>query len=205
MNYMKKEGKNKLFYTTTPLIFIVNAFLDFIVKLFVSDYFFVTSPLDNIIPFIPVFIYIYNIWYPFELFSLYYIFKRDRKVYIRTIISIILSFSIAHVIFYIFPTTVNRPIVDSYNSLTSFIVYLTYKFDTPAINCLPSGHCTLCFILIFGIFKSENISFKSKLSFLITNLLIVLSTILVKQHAVYDVLVAFIISYICFYIICNFK
>lgn len=196
--------KYKFYLITTGSIFLINAFIYFFIKLFITNFNLISSPLDNYIPFLPTFIYFYMIWYPFEIFTLFYLYKKDKKNYLKTLITIVLSFLIAYSIFIIYPTMVNRPIVDSFNSLTTLIVYITFKSDTP-VNCFPSGHCILCFIMIFSIINTKNISKRIKAILITINILIVLSTLFVKQHVIYDVIASLVISSICFYYLSNLK
>lgn len=202
---MKKFNDNKFYFFTTFGLLGLSAFLYYFAKLFQTNYNLIGSSIDNIIPFIPIFIYIYNIWYPFEMLSLFFIYKDSLKIYTKTIISLLFSFIISTSIFIIYPTTINRPNIDSYNNLTELITYITYKADTPAINCFPSNHCILCFTIIFSVLAIKNMSKKKKYIIIFINILIILSTSLVKQHVLYDVIGSLIISSICFYILSKFK
>ncbi len=183
---------------TTGSILLLNAFIYFFIKLFITNYNLIGSSLDSHIPFLPSFIYLYMLWYPFEIYTLFKIYKADKNNYIKTIIALALSLLIMHFIFIIYPTMVDRPVVESFNSLTTLILYISFKSDTP-VNCFPSGHCMLCFIMIFSILKSKNISINRKALLVTINILIVLSTLFVKQHVIYDVIGSLIISSICFY------
>ena len=201
---MRNIKKYKFFIFTTGGIFAVNAFVYFFIKLFISNYNLIGSPIDNYIPFLPIFIYIYNIWYPLEILSLFYIYKKDKETYIKTIITLGISILIMHSIFIIYPTMVDRPIISSFNSLTTLILYITFKSDTP-VNCFPSGHCLICFIMIFAFIKSKNISIKTKSIMIILNILIILSTLFVKQHVLIDVLGSLVITVISFYYLSKLK
>ena len=197
---MRSLNKHKFFLISTGSIFLINAFIYFFIKLFVTEYNLIGSTLDNYIPFIPSFIYFYMIWYPFEIFSLYFIYKKDKETYIKTLIALILALLIMHLIFIIYPTMVDRPEVNSFNSLTTLILYIAFKSDTP-VNCFPSGHCIICFILIFSFLKSKNITIKNKTIFTTINILIILSTLFVKQHVIYDVIGSLVLSNASFYLV----
>ena len=202
---MKKFNDNKFYFFTTFGLLGLSAFLYYFAKLFQTNYNLIGSPLDNIIPFVPIFIFIYNLWYPFEMLSLFFIFKDNLKVYIKTIISLFFSFILSTSIFIIYPSTINRPLVESYKNLTELVTYITYKADTPALNCFPSNHCILCFTIIFSVLAIKNMSKLKKYIIIVMNILIILSTLLVKQHVIYDVIGSFIISVLCFYILSRLK
>ncbi|MDD2409937.1 MAG: phosphatase PAP2 family protein [Bacilli bacterium] len=202
---MKKIIDIKFYFITALGLLTFSAFFYFFVKLFEGEPTLIGSSLDNYIPFLPILIYIYNIWYPFNILSLYFIFKDNVNIYIKTIISLVFCFIISNSIFIIYPTTVNRPVINSYNNLTEFITYITFKIDTPATRCFPSNHCILCFIIIFSVLAIKNMTKWKKRIIVTTNILIVLSTLFVKQHVVYDIIGSLVITLICFYILSRFK
>lgn len=196
--------KNKFYIKSILLIFGLNGLIYFLIKFLISNYHLISLPIDSKIPFIPGFIYIYMIWYPFLIVSYYFIFKYNKDKYIRSIITICLSLPILYSCFILYPTTVSRPIVDSYNSITSFITYVVFKVDTP-VNCFPSGHCLLCFILLFSVLKDKSLPKWFRLSNIVINFLIIISTLFTKQHVLIDVIAAFILAFIMYYFISNLK
>ncbi|MDD2518597.1 MAG: phosphatase PAP2 family protein [Bacilli bacterium] len=202
---MKKIIDLKFYLITAIGLLTFSGFFYFFVKLLEGDPILIGSTLDTYIPFLPIFIYIYNIWYPFNILSLYFIFKDNANVYIKTIISLVFCFIISNSIFILYPTTVNRPVINSYNNITEFITYMTFRIDTPATRCFPSNHCILCFIIIFSVLAIKNMSKWKKSMIVAINILIILSTLFVKQHIIYDVIGSLIITVICFYILSRFK
>ena len=85
------------------------------------------------------------------------------------------------------------PIPNNIDFLTEFIVKITYFFDEPALNCFPSIHCLFCFQIIFSYLKTKSINTKHKILGITISLLIIISTILVKQHYILDIISAFLI------------
>ena len=159
--------------------------------------------LENL-PIVKEFIIFYYTWY-FMLFImpivLYYKDKNTMKDYIMTyIVTIIIS----SVIFIIFPTEMVRPEFRG-NDIFSFLVRIIYLFDTPTLNCFPSMHCTLCFLFIYYSLTSKNIKWYYCLLINIISLLIIASTILVKQHVIYDVFGALIVALLSIIIVKNTK
>lgn len=202
---MKKFIKENSFYLkTVVLIFTINAIIYFGIKLLVNDYNLVNISLDDKIPFIPSFIYIYMIWYPFLIYSFFKVYKSNKDKYIKLIMATVISLLILYIIFIVYPSKVIRPEVNSYNSVTSFVLYVVYKADTP-VNCFPSGHCLLCFILLFNLIDNKDIKKSFKYIAIVINILIIISTLLVKQHVILDVIGAFIIAFINYYYTINTK
>jgi len=138
---------------------------------------------------------------PFMFLTLLYLFKHDEKTYMKGIISGIIGFIICDIIYLYYPTIMLRPPIPETNALTNLILKITYFFDTPAVNCFPSIHCLFCFQIIFSYLKTKQISLKSKILTIIYSLLIILSTVLVKQHYVFDIISALLICLITNFIV----
>ena len=101
----------------------------------------------------------------------------------------LLTALMAQITFIIYPSMVVRPDIEVH-SLTDWLINFTYKGDNPPVNCLPSMHCVYCFITSYYILKCKNL--KNKWLVVGYSMLIVLSTMFVKQHVVEDVLLALI-------------
>jgi hypothetical protein len=143
------------------------------------------------VPFIKYFIYPYNIWYPFVILSSFLIYKYNNIKFKPFIISMILVSILAEITFFIYPTEVIRPEV-TVNDFTTWLIDFTYKSDTPAVHCLPSVHCLFTFISTYYVLISKNIKSYKKITLSIVAILIVLSTIFIKQHIVEDIFLALI-------------
>lgn len=194
--------ENKFYLKSIILIFGVNALIYFLLKIFISDYHLISIPLDNKIPFIKEFIYIYMIWYPLLIVSYYIVWKNNKEKYAKLVLVTITSLLILYMFFILYPTKVDRPIVDSFNDLTTFITYVTFKADTP-VNCFPSGHCLLCFILMFSTFKDQKLPKTFKIIANVLSILIIASTMLVKQHVILDTVGSLILAISTYYLITN--
>lgn len=179
-----------------PLLYTLVKFLQF-------NYYTITTYIDTIIPFIPHFIYIYNLFYIFIILSFYYIYKKDQKLYFLGINTGVICMLISYLTYIIFPTLIIRPNLNLLNidPITNLILYVTYKVDNPAINCFPSIHCTFCFIILFITNMSHKINIKNKLFINIFSILIIISTLLVKQHYILDIISSFILTIIVLLII----
>ena len=199
--YMKKID---FYIKSILLIFGINALIYFLIKLFIINYHIMSIPLDAKIPYLPGFVYIYMIWYPFLIISFYFIYKYNKTKYIKMIIAIVLSLLVLYMCFILYPSMVIRPTADTYHDITSFVIYVVFKTDTP-VNCFPSGHCLLCFLLLFSVYKDYKLPNYLRYIIIIINILIIASTLLIKQHVIVDVIGSFILSTTMYYIISNFK
>lgn len=192
MRKFYKENKEYLLSIITVLSF--NAIIYFLIKLFIPSYNLITSHIDEKIPLIPIFIIIYMLWYPYLFISYYMVYKKDKLKYKKLIINTAISIIIANLIFIIYPTMVNRPQIEDKGIINKLLI-LVYKLDTP-VNCLPSMHALLSFLIMFTILFDKTMSNQLKITTSIISILIVLSTLFVKQHVIIDVISALIIALI---------
>lgn len=181
-----------------------NAFIYFVSQYIIKNYHLIGSALDQKIPFVVEFILIYSIWYPLVIFTMFLLFKYNPAKYKKTKIVVLTSLVIAYLCFFLYPTRVVRPEVSTFNDLFTFIAYVSFKADNP-VNCFPSAHCLLSFDMIYALFKENSINKYLRVSLIILFLLIIASTLLVKQHVIADVIGAFIISIITTFIFPKLK
>jgi membrane-associated phospholipid phosphatase len=144
---------------------------DYILKLNIDDWF----------PLLPIFVIPYIGYIPALIFTLvYFIWFRDNPR--RTVISVLLCLSISYFVFLGFPTTVPRPPLET-GDVFSRGLTCVYALDEP-FNCFPSLHVSLTVLaLLLWIYEFPNrVILLSTLA-----ILIVISTLFVKQHYVLDV------------------
>lgn len=181
-----------------------NTFIYFISQLIIKNYHLIGGTLDQKIPFVIQFILIYSIWYPLIIFTFYLLFKYNKEKYQKTKKAVIASLIIAYTCFFIYPTTVIRPEVNTFNDIFSFMAYISFKADNP-VNCFPSVHCLLSFDMIYALYKERSINKYLRITLIILFILIIISTLLVKQHVIADVISAFIISILTTFILPKLK
>ena len=180
---------NKKFIFTITLLLGVQALLFWLLKNFQKNPIYIYHPLDDKIPFLGRFVYIYNIFYPFCFIVFYFLYKKDEATYYKGIIAGIIGFLICDVIFLTIPTIMYRPVTPNYDALTNLVLKYTFLYDNPPLNCFPSIHCLFSFQVIYSyIFSKYKV--KVKIPVIITALLIIISTLFVKQHYLVDVISA---------------
>lgn len=178
----------------------MQCFIYFLTKFFQNDYHLLESEFDKIIPFVPYFVYFYIIWYFMLVLVPYLLYIKDRLGFWRYYISYGLTIIMSGIIYLIYPTTLTRPRVIVSN-ISTFLLNIIYKLDTPAINLLPSMHCSFCFLFIFTTLSNKNIEKKYRFSILVLSIFIIASTVLIKQHILIDILTSFIISSFSFILV----
>ena len=117
--------------------------------------------------------------------------KYNKKVFDRYIVTCLIYALFEGIIFILLPTTMTRePLV--VDSISTWIINIIYKVDTP-VNLFPSAHCALAILFIISTLDVKEIKKEYKILITITSVLIMLSTVFIKQHVIVDVLGAFII------------
>ena len=130
------------------------------------------SPIDNHIPFIEYFIVPYLVWFVFIAVTVAYFLIKDKWGFYRLCAFLFSGMTIFLIICTVFPNALNlRPTVFPRDNVFTDMVKVLYKTDTPT-NVLPSIH----------VFNS--------ISAYILAVLIILSTMFLKQHSVTDVIAA---------------
>ena len=191
-SFIKKEKK---FVITICILFLGNGLLYWLLKLFQHDPVYIHYYLDDKIPFWGWLVYIYNLFYPFCLLAFFLLYLKDKKTYFKGAIACTIGFLICDIIFLFIPTIMYRPVTPNYDPITNFLLKVTFFFDEPPLNCFPSLHCLFCFQVIYSYTKSS-CTIKRKTWIIIMSLLIIASTLFVKQHYIYDVIAALLVCII---------
>ena len=183
MTEIKKKLPYLFLLAVIPLLGMIYTILN---ERTYTQVFELSTIIDNNIPFIPSFIIPYIIWYPFVFGYLIYFWYKDTEVYVKTLITIVVGELICFTIYFFFQTTVPRPHLTDNNLLTSMVQFI-YNNDKP-YNAFPSIHVLTTYAIMLA---SLNIKNKHKLNHLFIQImgsLIILSTMFVKQHVVYDMI-----------------
>ena len=149
-----------------------------------------TIGLDNIIPFNSIFIIPYVYWYLYIVIGFIFILVNSRKDYIRVFISFFIGMSVCYIVYYLYPTEISRPTIINSNIL-NYLVNIIYSLDRP-VNCFPSLHVlTTYFIMRYTKYKNS----KKKFYYTeIVGVLIIISTLFIKQHFIADVISAIVLA-----------
>ena len=165
------------------------------IKLFQNSPAGIHFSLDDKIPFIGQFVYIYNMFYPFCFIALYFLYKKDKNAYYKALFSSLIGIFICDLIYLISPTIMYRPPLPNTDPITTFVLKITFYFDNPPMNCFPSIHCLFCFQIIYSYIFSKTSKKQRKIAIAVSSL-IILSTLFVKQHYIFDMISALTITII---------
>lgn len=139
--------------------------------------------LDGYFKFTPIFIIPYIYWYIFMAIAFGYFLYNDRTDYMRVFIAVVIGMCCCYVVYYIFPTEMTRPTVENSNILNK-LINMIYAKDRP-LNCFPSIHVLITYFIMRYTNNENKIYFYYTQ---IVGILIILSTVYIKQHFVLDIL-----------------
>lgn len=176
-------------------VIIYQAVAYFLAKFTPMERHLVGDVIDSKIPFLSIFIVPYILWYLFLVVVPCILYEQDRKSFYWYLVSNFIVDTVATIIFIFYPTLLVRPEI-SVDSVFTWLVNLIYWGDTPALNCFPSIHCANCFVAIFIMIKGNKIKKQHRFTTSIFALLIIASTLFIKQHVVIDVVGAFVLALI---------
>ena len=143
------------------------------------------TALDESIPLIPGFIWIYVLAY-LQWFIGYFVIARSSEDLCKTVFSgHLIAKSITILLFIILPTTIVRP-APTESGLTFDMLRWMYSIDSPT-NLFPSLHCLESWIVARGLMKT-NASKYAKTAMWLFSILVFMSFVFVKQHFIVDII-----------------
>lgn len=169
------------------LLFLPLGGLYFLTQHLGLSYHVIHTALDDRIPFLPVFILPYVVWYLYIPGPMLYMCFRDPVVFRRQIAALFTGAFLATAVFFLYPTCVDfRPQVTG-DGILAWLCRVIYALDKP-VNVLPSLHCYEATAIHLATFCSPFGRRHPRLRTGSAGLLVLicLSTLFVKQHSVPD-------------------
>jgi membrane-associated phospholipid phosphatase len=147
-----------------------------------------STALEDRVPFLPAATVIYLTVYWFAILPIFVLPDRLSRArvaaaYAATLAPCLLAFAV-------FPVTLDRPAVDPNDGIFAWALSLVHRADPPH-NCLPSSHCAMA--MMGGLLLSEVDRRLGALGVLYA-CIIGVTTVLIKQHYVVDVLAGFAVA-----------
>lgn len=154
-----------------------------------------TTGWDDRIPFVSAFIIPYISWYPFIVLTLIFLFRRRPSVYYRTLLALCLGLVLCYLTYFFFQTMVARPDIEG-TGLFDTLVKIIYWTDRP-YNCFPSIH-----VLTSCLMYRSSFVFRTRTRHFIrfTAMVIILSTLFVKQHVIADLFAGWLAAVFTYWI-----
>lgn len=156
------------------------------------------SGLDDHIPFCEFFIVPYLLWFVYIAATVIFFafFNESSKEYYQLLVNLGLGMTLFIIISYVYPNGLAlRPSSFPRDNIFTTLVQYLYRIDTPT-NVLPSIHvynsvAAFCAINVCQSLKKHKVI---RYSSLILTVLIVLSTMFLKQHSISDVVLGLTIA-----------
>ena len=146
-----------------------------------------TTSLDQAIPLVPGWMYIYFgcfLFWTVNYIMVARINRNDPDTFYRFVAADMISRLVCGIIFMVFPTTNVRPEVTG-TGFSVFLLQFLYGLDQPT-NLFPSIHCLVSWFCFLGIKDQKRIpTWYKGVSFTLA-VLVFLSTIFTKQHVLVD-------------------
>ncbi|MGN0388039.1 MAG: phosphatase PAP2 family protein [Suilimivivens sp.] len=162
--------------------------------------------LDDKIPFCEVFIVPYLLWFVYISAVVLYFFFKDKQDYYRACTFLFTGMTVFLVVSTLWPNGHHlRPAVMPRDNIFSTMVAMLYQTDTPT-NLWPSIHVYNSLGAHFAVFRNEKLHRKPvvHIGSLVLCVSIILSTMFLKQHSVFDVLTAFIMAAVMYIVVYGF-
>ena len=198
---MNSEIKNKI---TLMLPLILYGFLYMFIFVVLEGieyehYFDPSIALDSRIPFVPAFIVPYIMWFAWVPLVCIYLVIEDEEEFLKARFMLITGMTVFLFISAVFPTRLSlRPEVMPDDSIFCALIDTLYSADT-STNVFPSIHVYNTCVMWYTFIHSKGRLSESKAAetvMTLISILICMSTILIKQHSLIDVLGAFAMFFI---------
>lgn len=159
-----------------------------LLEIFIIPEFAVKVSLDQYIPFLPVFVAPYLLWFLYIAFGCVYTGLKSKENFYKLIFFLGAGMAAAYIIYMIFPNGQNLRTDNMKNDVFSALVRLIHTTDSPT-NVCPSVHVINAFAVDAALrhtspFCKKRILRYSSFVFFIT---VCMSTVFIKQHSVFDV------------------
>lgn len=156
--------------------------------------------IDDYIPFCEVFVIPYFLWFAYLAVVVVYFFFKNKEDYYRCCFFMATGMTVFLIISTLWPNGHHlRPLSMPRDNIFTRLITFLYRTDT-ATNLWPSIHVYNSLGAHFAIIRSRE--FENRRSLRIGSLIlassIILSTVLIKQHSMFDVLTAFILAAIMY-------
>lgn len=170
-----------------------------------ADFHLITSPLDKYIPFCELFVVPYYLWFFYITAVLvYFIFYNESvREYNQLIFSLGIGMTLFLFISFVYPNGLNlRPAEFPRDNFFTGWVGSLYRTDTPT-NVFPSIHVYNSVVACIAVRRCESLRKRRgiQISSFVLSVLIILSTVFLKQHSVSDVISAFVLNFVVYAVI----
>lgn len=168
-----------------------------------SEFTLISMPLDYKIPFCEYFIIPYYLWFLFVPAVMAYEFFYSKREYYQCCALLFTGMTVFLIICTVWPNGLNlRQDISYRDNFCAQLVQGLYKTDT-STNVFPSMHVFNTLGCLIALYTSKGMKgrYGIKTAATILGILIILATVFLKQHSVWDVIGAFVLAAILYLIV----
>jgi membrane-associated phospholipid phosphatase len=159
-----------------------------------EGYHIIHMTIDDLIPFNELFVIPYLIWFIYMIFAVAISFFTDRDNYVRSFFYMASGMTLFILVSFIYPNCHElRPVTMPRNNIFCTMVAMLQNTDVPA-NLLPSIHVYNSIAAHMAIINNRTFKKNKRICTvsLIICISIILSTLFIKQHSMFDIITAII-------------
>ena len=203
---------NKLYqkyYHAIPLIIyglIYMSWFNHLEKMAGRNYTVIHMAIDDKIPFCELFVVPYLLWFLYVSWIVLYLFFMNKNDYYKACTFLFTGMTIFLIVSTFFPNIQHlRPFIMPRDNIFTKLVSSLYHIDT-STNLWPSIHVYNSLGVFFAVIHNKSLASNKnvKIGSFIMSSLIILSTMFIKQHSMFDVMTAFILAAIVYTIVYRF-
>lgn len=176
--------------------FIYLAWFGYVERTVTTHFHVIHVPLDDVIPFCEYFIIPYLLWFVYVAIGIVYMAFHDKTGYYKLCGFLFTGMTIFLIISTIYPNGhYLRPVTFEHDNIFIQLCKFIYSTDTPT-NLFPSIHVYNSIGIHLAVINNKELSNNQKIttaSFILM-VSIILSTMFLKQHSVFDVASAFVLA-----------
>ena len=193
-----KHGIPLLIYLVVYL-----AWFAWLEKTNVKDYQLIHVSLDDHIPFLEVFIIPYLLWFLYVAVVVVYLFFKNKQDYYKACAFLFTGMTVFLIISTLWPNGHDlRPVSMPRDNCFTWLISMLWKTDTPT-NLWPSIHVFNSMGAHFAVMHSRDLAQTKygrpiKIASGILSFSIILSTMFIKQHSVFDVITGCIMAIVMY-------
>ena len=196
--FRKKKSNAKYIHAVPMIIYGIIYLLWFrhLEETVTGHYQIIHVSLDDMIPFCEVFVIPYMLWFAYVAVVVAYFFLHDRDDYFRIFVFLCTGMTVFLLVSTLWPNGHRlRPHIMPRDNIFTYLVSALYEADTPT-NLWPSIHVYNSLGCHIAVMKSRRLRQHKgiRIASFILCTSIIMSTMFIKQHSVFDVATAFIMA-----------
>ena len=185
--------------------FLYFPWFDYLEKTVTTHFHVIHVTLDDYIPFCEYFIIPYLAWFGYVAFGVCYFFFKNKEEYYRLCTTLFTGMTIFLIVSTLYPNGhYLRPAYFDHNNICIQLVKWLYSTDTPT-NLFPSIHVYNSICVNAAIWHSEDFKKHKAVRYgsAVLMVLIILSTMFLKQHSVFDVVTGTVLAVSLYSVVYN--